>query len=390
MNPNDSTLESEPPEAELHIRSAEDLFGAIRHGEYFERLHLLEALAADPGVGLEYGSFDGQDLVDVLRGELESASDPNLRVMLLAVLAGIPGDARVNEALLQIWCLSPHPDEQLVALERLVREPSLEIQTHLEVMLRQDEDPDRARMIANHWVARSDLAPADQVRVAVACEFECPTPPTLEANTASAWRSALHSPFRARAQEWLEDQGEAAFHQILRWSQRADDTRWLLEWGAPAGFPGVEALARRALESDDTALQETGLRALARVGTREAETAPLLERFAHAEPHVRLEAVRAGLRLEFSALAVDEPDAALRLEAIARLNATDLNVLTRLLEDADWRVRARATERLIALGREVTEPMRELLDDPRLEVRTAAARVLMELGDDAWLEERLL
>lgn len=58
------------------------------------------------------------------------------------------------------------------------------------------------------------------------------------------------------------------------------------------------------------------------------------------------------------------------------------------LEDADWRVRARASDALVARGE--AEPIKELVHDERLEVRAAAVQILMALGEDEWLEAALL
>jgi hypothetical protein len=382
--------EEQEPE-ELHIRSAEDLFKAIRGAEHFTRLQLLEALVADPGVGLGYGSHDGQDVVDVLRLELEGAGDQTVRALLMAALANLPDEPRAVAALFREWCVSPSADEQLLALERLAFEPDAEVQKHLTVMLRQDDDPDRARMIANVWAWREGLSDEDRLRVAIACEFESAPPPALTAQNATAWRQALNGAFRNRAREWLEPQGKLAFDQLLSWPVRSVETdAWLLEWGSSAGFAGVQGLVQHALESDDTAQNAAGLQALARPGVDSAETHVLLERFADAAPELRLAAVRAGLRFDAREAAINERDLALRLEGIVRLGANDLAVLVELLTDRDWRVRSRATDRLIVLGEAADQAVRPLLDNTRLEVRTAAARVLMELGQDAWLEERLL
>jgi len=58
------------------------------------------------------------------------------------------------------------------------------------------------------------------------------------------------------------------------------------------------------------------------------------------------------------------------------------------LEDPDWRVRARASDALVALGE--VEPVKGLVHDERLEVRAAAVQILMALGEHEWLEAALL
>lgn len=58
------------------------------------------------------------------------------------------------------------------------------------------------------------------------------------------------------------------------------------------------------------------------------------------------------------------------------------------LENPDWRVRARASDGLIALG--AAEPVKALVQDERLGVRAAAVQILMALGEHEWLEKSLL
>lgn len=58
------------------------------------------------------------------------------------------------------------------------------------------------------------------------------------------------------------------------------------------------------------------------------------------------------------------------------------------LEHPDWRVRARASDALVALGE--AEPIKGLVRDERLEVRAAAVQILMALGEHEWLEAALL
>lgn len=64
------------------------------------------------------------------------------------------------------------------------------------------------------------------------------------------------------------------------------------------------------------------------------------------------------------------------------------SALLAALEDADWRVRARASDALVARGE--AEPLKGLVHDDRLEVRAAAVQILMALGEDEWLEATLL
>lgn len=70
---------------------------------------------------------------------------------------------------------------------------------------------------------------------------------------------------------------------------------------------------------------------------------------------------------------------------------SDPKALLAALRHTDWQVRAEACEALIARGgREVVLAVRPLATSDRLEVRAAAAQILMALGEQEWMEETLL
>jgi HEAT repeat protein len=69
--------------------------------------------------------------------------------------------------------------------------------------------------------------------------------------------------------------------------------------------------------------------------------------------------------------------------------ASAADLAARLASDS-WEVRSAARDALAALGQGAVEQVRPLVGDPRPEVRAAAARTLLDLGDDEWLQRELL
>ncbi|HWG84767.1 MAG TPA: hypothetical protein VNT60_04725, partial [Deinococcales bacterium] len=302
---------------ELHIRSAQDLFLALRHGDLPARLSLLEAVAAEPEAVLEYGTFGGEDLVDVLRGLIETELDGRVRALTLAALAAIPGE-RALQAVYREWCLSESDDERLVALARLVGEPDEALAAQLEGILTRDDDPARARMVANHYALVPDLPAHLRLRVAVAADLPAGVP-ALDAATLDAWLDELRGPFAVQARELLEEQGEAAAGLLSEhWPRLNEEARaWLVASAAREGLESAAGLVVAGLRDGTPAVRLAALEAAAALGPLAAPSnLPSLVALylASAEPRERLLAVQAGAAIDCAGAATSDPHLPVRLE----------------------------------------------------------------------------
>ena len=155
--------------------------------------------------------------------------------------------------------------------------------------------------------------------------------------------------------------------------------------GAIADRQAVESL-RHALADDVAGVRAEALDALAQTGEY-ADANPGLEcarLLSDPAAHVRIAAVRAVARLmphpgPLLASAAADPDRSVRLAVARHAASLPRQAATALLEDADIRVRATATE---ASGmREVSALGVLLSDDPARDVRRAAARALGGIRD---------
>jgi HEAT repeat protein len=63
--------------------------------------------------------------------------------------------------------------------------------------------------------------------------------------------------------------------------------------------------------------------------------------------------------------------------------------LIQFFSSNDWRLRAAAADAIAAMGARSAEPMKPLVHDTDENVRIAAVRVLLNLGEDEWLKHEL-
>jgi hypothetical protein len=198
-----------------------------------------------------------------------------------------------------------------------------------------DGPPERIAAAAQLLVA-AELPPRGAVIVAT-LEEERPAPP-LDDATLAAWLEVLRGPFASSARERLEEQGAPALEALVGGWEDLDevDRAWLAGWAA----------------GESPAL-----------------------------------AAQLGEQLEPGA---GEPDAAAALRRdLAAGEAEPATVVTHLRSDSEA-VRSAARDALVALGEPSVEVLRPLVADPGEEVRAAAVRALLDLGDDEWLAAELL
>lgn len=373
----EDTLQMQPQapdtgQDELRISSAQQLFEAIGSSEMLTKLSVLEAVALDPAGALSLGSDGNTDLIAVLCGELETAYGLELRLFTLAALAALPADPRVIQKLEQVWFLSDNPNERILAVSRLAAEDNPVVRDHLKHTLLGD-DPERAQAVANVWQTQPDDGPAVVLRVALASEQgDCPIPPLNE--HPELWLAELRGAFAAQAREVLEANPQAVEVLTRCWEKLSRETRaWLLELATRLGSPELPHLTDLALRDEAIQLEAIGAIEATQASAQYAEQ--LLELAHSPDPAVQAAAIQAGAPSDNRFRAVAAKVRTVRVAAIRRLGAGDLDTLVELLHDPDWRIRSAAADRLAVLeeGPQLVQP---LLQHHRLEVRVAAARVI--------------
>lgn len=359
---------------ELRIANAAELFAALSSSDIFTRLSVLEAIALDPQAALALGSDGDTDLIAILRQELDVAYGSELRLYTLFALAALPSDARLTQALEQVWFLSDDTNERLAAVSRLAREGDPAVRSHLGRTLL-DDDPDRAQMVANVWNPQPEDSPKLGLRLALAAEQGDKTTPALE-EYLELWLLELGGPFAGHARNLLGANPQTVETLTPVWIQLSRENRaWLLELATRFESPQRAALTQLALA--EATLQLEALQAIEASPATDAYAEQLLELAEHSpNPLVQAAAIQAGAPGDNRFRAVKAAVRTVRVAAIRKLGLRDQDTLLELLHDPDWRIRSASADRLTALGEPAMQAVRPLLEHPRLEVRMAAARVM--------------
>lgn len=377
---------------ELRIRSAKDVFDALRSPDMMVRFSILRGIAQNPAKAASYGTYNGSGLLDELLYHLNHNEDGIYRLALLNALAAFR-EPRLVEVFKNEMSGAKDTHAVMLAAAWLAGEPEERMRDFMSSILRRDGSPDRAVIAANVMTAYEGVEPRDKVRVAVVANLPYPTPP-LDDETEETWLSELGGKRAERAMALLEGLGEGAFLR-LRGKRAAFDEEvngWLMDCGARKHQVYAVELLADALKSGSDGLVLRALESIPRLGQASVLFRTLLGRFLeHPEKGIRLAALRAGAPVEgIKERLAGEQDKDIRLELISRLAGEQgeaaVPVLVELLHDKAWEIRAGATNALIRIGRPAIDAVKPLIDIEDEKVRIAAAQVLIALGQDEWLE----
>jgi hypothetical protein len=222
----------------------------------------------------------------------------------------------------------------------------------------------------------------------------------IDNETAGVWFAELHGPFRAEAMAALEAQGLPAWAQLTNgWDKLVSrDQVWLLEWGSRECQHSIGPALEAGLSSTCMRVLQAALETLSRDEIRDLYPSllPLAgPALTHIDSRVRRAAVAANpAGVDWRAMLRGDPDPLVRRACLTALRKCEgqraLVELVDALREQDWQTRAVAAKELAALGAPVIERVRPLLHDSQEYIRIAAAAVLAELEDYAWLERELL
>ncbi|MBV8706746.1 MAG: HEAT repeat domain-containing protein [Acidobacteriaceae bacterium] len=378
------------------IRTAAQFFGALAAPDPATRLTVVKAIQRQPAAALRFGLFEGRDVIDTLLLHSTRVEGTLEWMDWIGALAGFR-DGRVAGFFLDVLRSYDEPVVVFAAMQYLAADSSRPRAAVLVPLLLQNDCPVRARAAAELLTHAERLSPESRVRVGLlSSEAE---PVALDRETASAWMAELHGPFRAEARADLEAQPLPAWLQLSRsWSKLdSNDQIWLLEWGRRDFPDSIGPVLEAALGSTSTPLLKAALDTLSHGAI--AELHPSLLRLAapalgHSDPQIRCAAVTANPPgVDWRCMLATEEDASVRRACLIALRKGEgekaLAELLDSLRDQDWRTRAVAAAELVRLGTPTIHVVRPLVHDSQDYVRIAAAGILAELEDFAWLEQLL-
>jgi len=350
--------------APLRIANARQLLEALQSSQTAVVLGVHKTLRKHAQKALAFGQHEGQDAVDML---LSQALEGDTQRQLLARASlSVFADERVVRFFLE-RLENGRGSTLLEATAYLMANRQTLERAQLYGALLQNLLPQRARA-AGHILGGPEAGDPTPVCLRLALlQPTCSLPP-FEGAWERAWRAELTGVLARETRAALGTLGEEVLSKLAL-NGPPEERLWLVDWalrlrsplslemleGIPAG-PLLSCLERHAPLSPDL---------------REA-LAGLLE---HSQPQVRLRALQLGAPMK-------DP------ETLLVTHGASPHQLAELLEDADWRVRAAASEALVASGE--MELVKARIHSPRPEVRAAAAQILSALGQELWLEENLL
>lgn len=366
----------------LRIRSAKDIFDALRSDDVGVRLSIVKAIIANPEKAASYAEHDGTTLVDYLIFLLHHNTDPGYKLALLAALASFSEERITN--IFKSEMLSSDDDQTItMAASKLAAEPEADVRGFLATMLKSGHEL-KARHAANIMAGYETLGLDEKVMIAVHIDADFPAP-ALNDETERTWLKELVGPALKMAGRLIEEQGEEAFLRLKeKWASLPNGVKeWLLDWGARRHQAHTVQLLIEALKED--ALLPVALRAIGSYGEAASIFKPLIAKLAsHPDRAVRLTAIRAGAECgQLEELIFGEKDIEFRIEFIRRFAAEKgpdaIPQLVEMLGDDDWQIRACAAGGLISIGEPAVDAVEPLLSAEDERVRVAAAKVLLSL-----------
>ncbi len=386
------------PVSRPQIRNIRALFAALRASDPALRMGALEGIRTQPQVALSFGVFENSDVIDVLVAESQHYSGTLEWMHWLGALDCFP-DARVSDCFYEILANEEEPLAIFAAARYLERSPKTTLIERIQHLLCNSKQPIRVRAAALVLKQVKEVSARAKLRMCLLCPGEAESP-AFEHSASDLWLEELSGAFRAEAQGVLRSQGERTWIQLaMLWDKLQTDARiWLLQWGS-VDFPYMTSgLAAKALSSGCDLLTLEALRVMGELGE---DVVPESIR-ALARPFV----ADCDTCVREAALAAHPPDVnwreLLREEAVPNIRRVLIGQLVKaerdrsipdllhVLRTEDWQERAVATEWLVRLGRSGADAVKPLLHDVNPQVRTAAARVLLELQEDDWVDHELL
>lgn len=373
----------------VRIATARQLVEALEQGDLGVIVAVHQTIRKDPHRALAFGQWNGRDVVDVLVA-IAARGDDVLALNAAGTLS-VFEEARVLRFFLDALAHGTGHQITAAAAYLLAHRHQFSRADVFEALM-QNTSLQRVRAACRVLGGGDARDPLDVALRLALLDASADLPP-LDDATRPVWRAELQGLVAAEARAGLRSMGRAAFDWLSSFRDHLSESTvtWLLLWGAQCWPTDCVDRVREAFANP----------ARAAVGLQCVEIAPVLCEVLHDDlsgvlrsddRHLRLRAVRAGARMDWSHALANEPDAEMRAACLLRWGTdAPLSVLLEALRDDDWRLRAAASEVLVARGGEAVKlAMQARVTDSATSVRVAAVQVLASLGKTEWLEEALL
>jgi len=376
----------------IYIRSAEDLFAALREPDPASRAAVLQAIQKDPRAALAYGKANGRDLVDELLSLCSASVGSADRTLYAAVLFSFD-DERVKTFAKKEFLRTENTRALLLSAEILARLPQEERAALLPPALLRGKNPVRSRAAANLLADCRHLAADVKLRTAILSDHSI-EPPEFTPETAQVWIAELQGEHCRKTRNVFLRLGNQALEALLgMWPYLAVNLqKWLLYQLMENQTTGAAEKIEEILRDQREALLAAALECRKKLQT--ADDSMLQPLTGHPDPDVRAAAIE-GIKhhVDWSNRIYAENKLKVRLAIMNHMSRfggkKDADILAELLSDDSWRIRARASKCLASMAPLSLEALKNAFFSDTENVRVAAAQALQALGEERWLAQQM-
>lgn len=236
------------------------------------------------------------------------------------------------------------------------------------------------------------LEPALALNVALRSDHALALPP-LNPQNLSLWVTQLCGHYRLNVRHILLKRQPQGLKVLLQhWRNLPEELlAWVIQQASKARLKDAsKRLAEIIAESRQPRLRCQALQAIAKFPAATLEQALLENLYRHEDPKLCAAALQLGEQVLEATIWLDpHQDEEIRLAMLTRLQRLkqqqSVVEVAELLSDPSRKIRAAASQTLIALAPESEPLLQQKLQHPQAETRIAAARALMALGKEQWL-----
>jgi hypothetical protein len=376
----------------MEISSRQDLARALRSPDAAKRQQLFDSLNQAFEEAREQGRQINQEALDELY--LCYCEDGIDRTWYAYLLLRLPNPYRIEVAKKE-FLGTRNNKLLLLAAAQMAQLPESERIGFLGPLVMDASNAARCRAAANLLDdCFSRLEPGVALRVALISDHDLPLP-ALDAETLEFWLQELRGPYPRSTEKALLELGTGALEFLLAaWRELPPPVRiWAMRAAAEGNLASLGQRLKETLrDCGDVDLLVAALECCKALGLGdEPLLAPLYD---HPHPSVRAAAIAAGHArpdwAERFAVEESEPVRLAIVDQVGRQNdVSSMEFLVGCLRDQSWRVRARATEALVARAPASLQPLRAALGDVDERVKVAAAKGLYRLGREDWISADL-
>jgi hypothetical protein len=377
---------------EVKISSLEELAACLRGGRLPVKLAALREVHNQLQQARRAGQKLHPALIDLLHERYETTEDKDERTWCACLLFQVDDDRKYVVAEQEFFAQDDNAVLVLCADTIAPLPPSRRVALLADAVA-DGGSATRQRLAAN---LLSDctalLSPEKALRVAILSDHNLPIE-EVSADTLNLWIGELSGPYRLSVRRILGAKPPSSIVVLIEnWRKLpADVATWGIAQVVRKKIPATRRILREILETgEDVAVLKCALNALTQFPIADRDDRALETLLRHEERSVRAAALAAGRTAlpwgEWLDEGVSDEERLAVLCRIARYRHEGaLSHLSPLLQDRNWKIRARATDALVSLAPDSLKVLQVHLASDNPEAKASAVQALQRLGHDDWV-----